>query len=408
MPRLVKDWLILICIGIIAVLAFRERAHWASPQSLPAASVLPGTPLLAPNLLPEPRSESSPPKPPADVPPAPAAPGNRELANLIAQSQQKAVEKYPALGVANSEINIRFAFRHKHLLEDRSSRLQDPAWPLELADECARASGIVPATQRASTKSPVVASQTTALTLAAAQPANSAAPSLRAPPSAAATAQTLVFHPANVNAPPLGAAAGPAPFAAPKPANSLPFITMEAVNQKSANNYTYNWGYDYGWYDISFRQSVGVAINVKNMSRDAAAVNLRWIFFARQSRGNDRFVFAASGKELESHARANRFRRRRFSDASAPGSERRLAWSAISIGVQIRRLAGATSGTGKQSNHQADRFNELPRRFGQEDGFLDHDRRLQDEGARAGKRGAVRPRSISPSIAGNVGWVRQA
>ena len=74
---------------------------------------------------------------------------------------------------------------------------------------------------------------------------------------------------------------------------------MDAVNQKSANNYTYNWGYYSGWYDISFRQSVGVAINVRNMSRNPAAVNLRWIFFARVTHSNDRFIFAASGKELD-------------------------------------------------------------------------------------------------------------
>ena len=50
--------------------------------------------------------------------------------------------KYPALAVAGSEINSRFVFRYKALLAQRSPRLLDPAWPMQLADECAAASAV--------------------------------------------------------------------------------------------------------------------------------------------------------------------------------------------------------------------------------------------------------------------------
>ena len=71
------------------------------------------------------------------------------------------------------------------------------------------------------------------------------------------------------------------------------------MNQKSSNDYRYNWFYGYDFYDISFRQSVGISIKVRNMSRDPAAVNVRWLFFARQAHHNDRFIFDASAKELD-------------------------------------------------------------------------------------------------------------
>ena len=73
---------------------------------------------------------------PAPVTPRQAA----ELASRIAQAQRSAVAKYPELSVAGSEINSRFVFRYKRLLAQNSARLQDPSWPLQLADECAAAS----------------------------------------------------------------------------------------------------------------------------------------------------------------------------------------------------------------------------------------------------------------------------
>ena len=76
--------------------------------------------------------------------PAPAAMGGArqkaELASQVAQAQQAAVAKYPALAVAGSEINSRFVFRYKALLTQQSPRLLNPSWPMQLADECAAAS----------------------------------------------------------------------------------------------------------------------------------------------------------------------------------------------------------------------------------------------------------------------------
>ena len=74
------------------------------------------------------------------VNPTPAAPKvDTVLADGVAASKERAVEKYPDLAVPNSEINLRFVFRYKALLADKSTRLQDPGWPEKLADECAKA-----------------------------------------------------------------------------------------------------------------------------------------------------------------------------------------------------------------------------------------------------------------------------
>ena len=80
---------------------------------------------------------------PATTAPAPtSAKPKAELAGQVAQAQQAAVAKYPALAVAGSEINSRFVFRYKTLLAQQSPRLLDPTWPMQLADECAAASAV--------------------------------------------------------------------------------------------------------------------------------------------------------------------------------------------------------------------------------------------------------------------------
>ena len=282
-----KDLLILLCIGIIAALLFHERSQWMLHTAEPVLTV------------PEARA-SPPPKGEvlrADPPPAVSStPDKNAQANLVAQSQRAAVTKYPALGVPDSEINIRFAYRYKTLVADHSPRLQDPTWPMQLADECAVDSSVHPVAKLSPPPLAVPSRKTGAIPLNVAAPTGTPARSLRLLQPAAAVAQTLVFHPpAGVGAqvPPV-----PPPTTTAKPAGLLPFVTLDAVNQSSGNNYAYNYN-SYWWYDISFRQSVGIAINVRNMSRDPAAVNLRWIFFARRTSNNERFVFGASGKELD-------------------------------------------------------------------------------------------------------------
>ena len=159
-----KDWLILLCIGIIAFLAFRERDLWL-PQSLTidAPPSTQGRNLAPPNV---------------DVSGAHLLAPGPGLAAAVDQSQRAAVAKYPALKVAGSEINVRFAFRYKNLVADHSPRLQDPAWPLQLADECAVDSRLLPATPAPAT--PGVA----AAPPGGVRPASPTRQSLRVSPSA--------------------------------------------------------------------------------------------------------------------------------------------------------------------------------------------------------------------------------
>lgn len=85
---------------------------------------------------------------PAAAPPSPPPTAvSREktfLDQQIAASQQRAVSKYPALAVEGSEINLRFVFRYKNLVQEHSPRLLDPTWPEKLAEECANAAGMSP------------------------------------------------------------------------------------------------------------------------------------------------------------------------------------------------------------------------------------------------------------------------
>ena len=302
-----KDWLILICVGIVAVFAFRERDRWL-PQK--AATAETAATVTQPPL---PEHKEGPAAQPQPTPPPPQPPTAEEqlapdyssekakLAALVGQSQRAALARYPSLGEATSEMNIRFNYRYKRLLAEYSPRLQDPAWPVQLADECAQAAGVRPvgvavaATTPPPQPKPRMSVATAVLPpprpAPPAPPADAPTPSLRVSPEA--SAQTLVFHPTTASAPPAPVAPVPPGTAA------LPFVTLDAVNQNSGNNYTYNWGSYYGWYDISFQQTVGISINLKNMSRVPAAVNVRWIFFARNAKSGSRFIFAASGKEFD-------------------------------------------------------------------------------------------------------------
>ena len=77
--------------------------------------------------------------------PFPGGPPTAEFNARVAESQRLAVARYPALGTTTSEINMRFVHRYKLMLNEHNPRLQDPNWPLQLADDCAVASGLKPA-----------------------------------------------------------------------------------------------------------------------------------------------------------------------------------------------------------------------------------------------------------------------
>ncbi len=77
------------------------------------------------------------------APPAVSTPDPRKaaLVQQIAASKQRALAKYPSLAVEGSEINLRFVFRYKILVQQNSPRLLEPNWPEELVEECAADSG---------------------------------------------------------------------------------------------------------------------------------------------------------------------------------------------------------------------------------------------------------------------------
>ena len=58
-----------------------------------------------------------------------------------AESQRRAVEKYPALADAGSPLNREFVRRYGQLRAKNPTFSRDPAWPEKLADECAAALG---------------------------------------------------------------------------------------------------------------------------------------------------------------------------------------------------------------------------------------------------------------------------
>lgn len=115
-----------------------------SPPPPPTPSI---SPALADATTPEVRAQVPAPSPPVD-PAGIAAKADTSFAEGVAASKERAVDKYPDLTLPNSEINLRFVFRYKVLLAEKSARLQDSHWPEELADECAKATNGSPRTKR--------------------------------------------------------------------------------------------------------------------------------------------------------------------------------------------------------------------------------------------------------------------
>ncbi len=97
----------------------------------PAASVPPAPTLAVAAASARPSTLPTPP------PPATPDPQKAVLNQQIAASKQRALGKYPSLATEGSEINLRFVFRYKALIQQNSPRLLDPNWPEKLAEECA-------------------------------------------------------------------------------------------------------------------------------------------------------------------------------------------------------------------------------------------------------------------------------
>ena len=71
-------------------------------------------------------------------PPLTPAPSSANPA-VVAEAKRRAVQRYPALGVANSPLNTAFVARYKRYQIERPELFNDPEWPMKLAIECADA-----------------------------------------------------------------------------------------------------------------------------------------------------------------------------------------------------------------------------------------------------------------------------
>ena len=86
------------------------------------------------------------------------------------------------------------------------------------------------------------------------------------------------------------------------PAGQLPFVTLAAGSKSSGNTGTTAWATDYGSYDVTFRQSVGIEVKVRNMSRQPESLLMRVIFFAKTAGTNSRSIFSLADRKLEMKA----------------------------------------------------------------------------------------------------------
>jgi hypothetical protein len=71
--------------------------------------------------------------PPATIPPVTQSPRFA----TVAQAQQEAVKRYPALGVPGSPFNIQFIALYKRYKQQRPALFQDNSWPLQIAQQVA-------------------------------------------------------------------------------------------------------------------------------------------------------------------------------------------------------------------------------------------------------------------------------
>ena len=86
------------------------------------------------------------------------------------------------------------------------------------------------------------------------------------------------------------------------PPGQLPFVTLAAGSKSSGNVGTTAWATDYGSYDVTFRQSVGIEVKVRNMSRQAEPLLMRVIFFAKIAGTNNRSIFSLADRKLDMKA----------------------------------------------------------------------------------------------------------
>ena len=120
-------WLILIPFLVFAFWWF-SKTKTGEPVPAPA-------PKAAPAANETPASRAIPAPATTQPNPAKATPD----AKVIAEAQRRAVIAYPALGVANSPLNLEFLARLKRYQVEKPEMFSDPEWPTKLAEECQRA-----------------------------------------------------------------------------------------------------------------------------------------------------------------------------------------------------------------------------------------------------------------------------
>ena len=190
-----------------------------------------------------------------------------ELARCVTESQKQAVALYPALATPNSDFNARFVARYQRWQAEHSSRLQDPSWPMQLAVECAAATGVPAA---ASAIVPVAPNQ---IPLAVRPPTV---------PTAVSTAKMVARIPAD---PPVAAPAAPAD------SGSAPLISLNVQSMNGGSTYNVRWLTYYYGYDVLGKTNKALDLDARNLSAHASTVVLQWIFTVHPDRRGGRAIF---------------------------------------------------------------------------------------------------------------------
>lgn len=114
---------------VVCAVAYNRCTSTQSPPADSKPSTLPPSAENRPT-IPVPNALA---KPPLTPTPSSANPV------VVAETKRRAVQRYPALGVANSPLNTAFVARYKQYQIERLEFFNDPEWPMKLAIECADA-----------------------------------------------------------------------------------------------------------------------------------------------------------------------------------------------------------------------------------------------------------------------------
>src|SRR5579871_6905935 len=126
--------LIVFTVGAAIFWATGRINRGAQKSATPPARATPASKMtrFAPDSTPRPISEK-------DTPSTPTPPSTPIATE--AEGRAEALRMYPALGIADSPINVEFVARYKRYREEKPEFFDDPAWPVTLVRECATALG---------------------------------------------------------------------------------------------------------------------------------------------------------------------------------------------------------------------------------------------------------------------------